>query len=184
MADIDRKVSLCASIRELHGDHLLMHDHLICISFLDTLLVYLFLIMTKGEKTYVNCYCFSCFINICELLLLVVLLVWMNMDIGFMILYRWLEVMVWYLYGWKLWLILVFTLKCLVYNISGGFLTFQRKLYQNFQVFIMHMFRGSIKVKTESLLNLLIGCFVIIKKGEIVEPLLILMIPKHSHFVY
>ena len=134
-------------------NHLFMHDHLICISFLDTLLVYLFLIMIKGEKTYVNCelllfVVFSCFINICELLLLVVLLVWMNM----------------------LWLILVFTLKCLVYNISGGLFTFQRKLCQNFQVFIMHMFRGSFKVKTKSLLNLLIRCFVIIKKGRLLNP--------------
>ena len=67
------------------------------------------------------------------------------------------------------------------YNVLGGFLNFQRKLYPNFQVLIMHMFSGSFKVKTESFLNLLIGCFVIIKKGEIVEPLLILMVPKHSH---
>ena len=68
-----------------------------------------------------------------------------------------------------------------VYNVSGGFLNFQRKLCPNFQILIMHMFRRSFKVKTKSFLNLLIGCFVIIKKWEIVEPLLILMIPKHSH---
>ena len=72
-------------------------------------------------------------------------------------------------------------LELIMYNVSGGFINFQRKLYPNFQVLIMYMFRGSFKVKTESFLNLLIGCFVIIKKGEIVEPLLILMIPKHSH---
>ena len=52
-----------------------------------------------------------------------------------------------------------------VYNISGGFLNFQRKLCLNFQVLIMHVIRGSFKVKTESFFNLLIGCFVIIKKG-------------------
>ena len=75
-------------------------------------------------------------------------------------------------------------LELIVYNVSRGLLNLQRKLRQNFQVFIMHMFRGSFKVKTKYLLNLLIGCFVIIKKGEIVESLLILMIPKYSCYVY
>ena len=36
-----------------------------------------------------------------------------------------------------------------VYNVSRGFLNFQRKLCPNFQVLIMHMFRGSFKVKTD-----------------------------------
>ena len=67
---------------------------------------------------------------------------------------------------------------------SGGFLNFQRKLCPNFQLFIMYMFRGSFLSFIESLLESLIGCFVIIKKGKIVEPLLILMIPKHSCYVY
>ena len=64
-------------------NHLLMHDHLICISFLDALLVYLFLIMTKGEN--ICEVVFSCFL---WMDILVDLLVWMNMDIGFMILYH------------------------------------------------------------------------------------------------
>ena len=35
-------------------NHLFMYDHIICISLLDELLVYLFLIMTKGENIYVT----------------------------------------------------------------------------------------------------------------------------------
>ena len=153
-------------------NHLLMHDHLIYISLFDELLVYLFLIMTKGENIYVNCWRY----------LLFVLVIWIDI-IG-------LNVMVLYVVenfgGYWYWCLLVdinigVYLELIVYNILGSFLTFQRKLCENFQVFIMHMFRGSFKVKTKSFLNLLIGYFVIIKKKEIVEPMLILIIPKHLH---
>ena len=69
-------------------NHLLMYDHLICISLLDALFVYLFLIMTKRENIY------EVVLVVLWMDILVNLLVWMNMDIGFMILYHWLEVMV------------------------------------------------------------------------------------------
>ena len=112
--------------------------------------------------------------------------------------YTWANKLFWiilvfcFMMTWMIWLNIFIDIEILMISVfaywswifQGVFPFVQRKLCQNFQVFIMHMFRGSFKVKTESLFNLLIGCFVIVKKREIVELLLILMIPKHSHLVY
>ena len=137
--------------------------HFICISLLDKLFVYLFLIMTKRENICTNwwfylfvCFCVDGFYDLDILVWILRVYAYVDIDIGVY-------------------------LELIMYNVLGDFFNFQRKLCPNFQVLIMHMFRGSFKVKTESFLNLLIGCFVIIKNEEIVEPLLILMIPKHSH---
>ena len=81
-------------------NHLFMHDHIICISLLDELLVYLFLIMTKRENLYVNYWLyFFCFVLFCF-----VLFMWMDI-IG-------LNVMVLCLCCWKFWWLLILMLAC------------------------------------------------------------------------